>query len=559
MSWSIASEPMVGIDLGTTHSLVAIYRDGRPMLVPNAAGQYLTPSAVSVDPNGTVLVGAAALERKAHAPQSTATAFKRWMGSDRRLTLGGQSFRPEELSALVLGALKRDVEHLLKAPVHKAVITVPAYFNQAQRAATIAAAQLAGFAESRLLNEPTAAGLAYGLAERPEHTTFLVFDLGGGTFDVSVLEYFEGVVQVRASAGDTRLGGEDYVHALGEWLLQQDRRSETLPAGKLWYAAEQAKRALSEQTETIVVLGFASGNREQSLTRADFERITAGLTARLRQPIERALRDARLNPDQLDEVVLVGGATRMPLVRKLAAQLFQRLPLRHVDPDQTIALGAAIQAAMVARNQALDEVVLTDVMPFTLGVGLVEDRYSPIIERNSPVPISRVQTYQTVRDNQTAVQLEVRQGESPVASENLLLCEVEIPVIARPAGQSTVNVRLSYDASGLLEVDVTDNQTGRAVQRVVHQRTQAISGDQLAAIRRRLEQLKIHPRDQDHNRQLIERAKRLYEDRLGQEREQVQHWLWQFEQALATQDHATAERARLQFETALNQIDKPLF
>jgi molecular chaperone HscC len=552
---------LLGIDLGTTNSVAAVFRDGRTELIPNALGHEVTPSAVGIGDDGTVLVGLAARERIATHPHLTAIGFKRWMGTDKTVRLGSRSFRAEELSALLLKSIKADVESRLDAPVHEAVVTVPAYFNQAQRKATQVAAELAGLRVDRLLNEPTAAGLAYGLQDRPEHSTFLVFDLGGGTFDVSVLEYFDGIVQVRSSAGDTRLGGEDFARALGQGFvarqtdLAPSAREALLQSGALWHAAEQAKRDLSETTSTRMRLRHAGRELVGDITREDFEQACASLIARLRQPIERALMDARIQVADLSEVVLVGGATRMPIIRQTVARLFQRLPLRTINPDETIARGAAIQAGLMARDAALEDVVLTDVMPFSLGVVIQGDRFSPIIERNMPVPVSRVSRYCTVSDRQTAIHLEVRQGESPVGSDNLLLGAVELTVPPLPAGQAEVDVRLSYDANGLLVVDAHDTRGGKAVNTVIRQQGDSMSEADVAAALKRLEALKVHPRDQQENRYLIERAKRLYEDRLGEQRAMLGQWLSAFEAVLATQDPQAIARARAQLREALDSVD----
>lgn len=561
---------ILGIDLGTTNSLAAIFRDGQTHLIPNALGHTLTPSAVSLADDDSLIVGLAARERLSTHPDRTTTAFKRWMGTDKRVRLGKRDYRAEELSALVLRSLKTDAERHLGETIEQAVITVPAYFNQAQRKATQTAAEIAGLRVDRLVNEPTAAGLAYGLQERAEHSLFLVFDLGGGTFDVSVLEYFDGVVQVRASAGDTRLGGEDFVDVLERMFL--DAQSSLAPAqrdalrgsGALWRAAEQAKRDLSERPDTTLRLQHAEQVYELPITRERFEAASADLVARLRRPIERALLDARLEPNELSEVVLVGGATRMPLVRQTVARLFQRLPLRTINPDETIVRGAAVQAALMARDAALDEVVLTDVMPYSLGVITSEwvggrsvgDRFSPIIERNTPVPVSRVGTYSTVQDNQTRIHLDVRQGESPVGSENLHLGDLHITVPARKAGEVNVEVRLSYDANGLLVVDVRDTVGNNTASSLIRQRGDGMSDADIAEALKRLDTLKVHPRDEQENRYLLERGKRLYEDRLGEERAQIQHWLAQFEAALDTQDPRIVAQAREGFRAALDGIDR---
>lgn len=560
---------ILGIDLGTTNSLAAVFCNGAAQIIPNAFGHALTPSVVSVGDDEAVFVGLPARERLSTHPARTAAAFKRWMGTERRFRLGRREFRPEELSALVLKSLKADAERHLGEKIERAVITVPAYFNQAQRKATQAAAEIAGLRADRLLNEPTAAGLAYGLQERSEHSAFLVFDLGGGTFDVSVLDYFEGVVEVRSSAGDTRLGGEDFARVVAELFLSrcadlpESTRRALRESGALWRAAEQAKRDLSDQATTMMRVQLDQRVHEREIDRAAFESASAELLTRLRRPIERALMDARIAPGELAEVVLVGGATRMPLIRQMVARLFQRLPLRTINPDETIVRGAAIQAALLARDAALSEVVLTDVMPFSLGVVAMEeiagrqiaDRFSPIIERNMPVPVSRMSLYHTVSDNQKIVRLDIRQGESPIGSENLHLGHLEVPVPPRKAGEVSVEVRFSYDSNGLLAVDARETSSGATVSGLIQQADNGMSQAQIDAALQRMAALKVHPREAQENLYLIERAKRLYEDRLGCEREKVQHWLAQFEAALDTQDPQIVERARESFREALDSID----
>ncbi len=558
----------LGIDLGTTNSLVALYRNDEVELIPNALGHLLTPSVVSIQDDGQILVGLAARESLATRPHATATAFKRWMGTDRQIKLAGKSFRSEELSALVLKSLKQDAEAFLGQAVDKAVITVPAYFNDAQRRATRHAAELAGLKVERLLNEPTAAGMAYGLQERNEHTVFLVFDLGGGTFDVSILEYFDGVVQVRASAGDTRLGGEDFVTVLENLFLQaraelsQTERENLRASRALWRAAEQAKRELSDSEQTVMRHLHGDCMLEQTITRQAFEAASQGLLDRLRRPIQRALQDARLAPGELNEIILVGGATRMPMIRQTVARLFQRLPLRTINPDETIVHGAALQAALLARHAALDDVVLTDVMPYSLGViistdfngRVLGDQFSPIIERNTPVPVSRVSRYCTRADNQTRIMLDIRQGESPVGSENLKLGELEIDVPPLPAGQAEVDVRMSYDASGVLVVDV-ENADGKKVSSVIRQSATAMGEQDVAAALARLEKIKIHPREHQENVYLMERAKRLYEDALGDARLYIQQHINAFSLALESQDERTIALARETFREGIEQID----
>lgn len=386
---------LVAIDLGTTHSLAALWSDEGPRLIPNALGSVLTPSVVALDDAGHVLVGAAAQERLRSHPRHAAAAFKRYMGTDRLSTLGERSFRPEELSALVLKSLLADVEAATGERVREAVISVPAYFSDAQRKATRNAGTLAGITVERLVNEPTAAALAYGLEQRNAESRFLVIDLGGGTFDVSILELFDQVMEVHATAGDNFLGGEDFVDVLVDACLA-DLGLEKSRLGlhdlvELRARLERLKRQLGPG-ETSTELNLDGHRHAWRIEESRFEQLAAPLLARMRAPIERALRDARLGAAALDEIILVGGASRMPMVTRLVTRMFGRLPLRHINPDEAIARGAAVMAGLKGRAAALGEVVMTDVCPYTLGIQTTEPLpsghlqqgvYSPIIERNT--------------------------------------------------------------------------------------------------------------------------------------------------------------------------------
>lgn len=398
---------IVGIDLGTTNSAVGVWRDGCAQLVPNALGDLLTPSAVSLTDRGEVLVGMAARERQSTHPERTATAFKRLMGTSTQLTLGRERFKPEDLSALVLKSLKTDVEARFKTAVTGAVITVPAYFNDRQRKATRKAGELAGLPVERLINEPTAAALAHGIAERGDKEPFLVFDLGGGTFDVSIVEIFENVVEVRASAGDNRLGGEDFNDALVALVQPRNAASVKYPADTalrqlMQASAERARRLLSDTDSAVFRVVWEGVESETEVTAAEFEEAAAPLLARLREPVLRSLRDSNIRSEQLSEVVLVGGATRMPMVRRAVTRMFGRFPNATVDPDHAVALGAAVMTGLLARDEALSEVRLTDVCPFTLGIDTAgrdslgrytTGLFSPIIERNTVIPASRARTF----------------------------------------------------------------------------------------------------------------------------------------------------------------------
>lgn len=552
---STGDSPLLGIDLGTTNSLIAVWRDGRAELIPNALGDVLTPSAVSLDEDGSILVGAAARARLTTHPLRSVAAFKRFMGSDKRFTLGDRQFTPEELSALVLGSLKADAEAHLGVPVSTAVISVPAYFSDEQRKRTVFAAELAGLRVERLINEPTAAAMAYGLHEQQFERT-LIFDLGGGTFDVTVLEYALPLIEVHASTGDNFLGGEDFTEALlkaclSDWGMSRSELDGQALAS-LEDALEQLKRRLAEGPQTLEWNG-----RQWQLDDARAQQIWTPLLARLRQPIEQALRDARLNPRDLDSLVLVGGTTRMSVVQQLVATLFGRLPYRHLDPDTIVALGAAAQAACKARDRAIEEIILTDVCPYTLGIASRRSdeqpgAFSPIIERNTVIPASRVQRYYTTHAQQEYIRIEVYQGERPWVRDNIFVDAFEVKLTQTGQVQA-LDVRFSYDINGLLEVDVT-LESGQRHGHVIDRSPTGLSAEARAASQARLAGLKIHPRDTLHNRTLLARLERAWMQTLGAEREQIGQWLDEFQSVLGAQQEQPITAARQRLEQELDAL-----
>lgn len=561
---------IVGIDLGTTNSACAVFRDGAPVMVPNALGHVLTPSAVSLDADGTVLVGLAARERQSTHTDRTAVAFKRYMGTDRVLQLGNKSFRAEELSALVLRSLKADAEAFLGEAVTEAVITVPAYFNDRQRKATRRAGELAGLKVERLINEPTAAALAYGLHQRDRETQFLVFDLGGGTFDVSILELFDGVIEVRASAGDNRLGGEDFNDVLVQLIARnlepqigKVRTESPVLEERLREAAERARRQLSEAQEVTARLVWNDAELTTTITADAFEAACEPLVRRLRDPVLRSLRDSGIHSGDLQEVVLVGGATRMPLVRKTVTRMFGRFPSHAVDPDEAVARGAAIQAGLKARDAALSEVVLTDVCPYSMGVEISEQRapgtitagvFSPILTRNSVVPISREQPYFAIHDRQAIVELRIYQGESRWVRDNVFLGTLEVPVPLGRASQIPVNVRFTYDINGLLEVNAEVAETGVRREMLIYD-PEAIPPEELEKRRAALAALKVHPRDSAPVRALLARAGRCIEASLGEERAMLDAATARFEAVVETQDPRAIREAIGELERILDQFE----
>jgi molecular chaperone HscC len=564
---------IVGIDLGTTNSLVAVWKDGQAQLIKNGLGEVLTPSCVSLDDDGSVLVGRAARDRLQTHPDRSAALFKRYMGSSRTVRLGRREFRAEELSALVLKALKADAETALGEPVTEAIITVPAYFSDAQRKATRAAGEIAGLKVERLLNEPTAAALAYGLHQREAETRFLVFDLGGGTFDVSILELFEGVMEVRATAGDNLLGGEDFVHVLREVVFTRHalpdslRRDEAFMQ-RLSAQAEAAKRALSSEARARMLVRHGDAEHALDLDEALLEQACAPLLQRLRAPVERALRDANVRSGELGSVVLAGGATRMPIVRRLVTKMFGRFPAVDINPDEVVALGAAVQAGLKARDAALSEVVMTDVSPYSLGVEVsiqLDERsssqghFDPIIERNTAVPVSRVKQYIPRREGQSSVDLQIYQGEARMVRDNIHLGTLRVPLPRAPLADCAVDVRFTYDVNGLLQVEATVCKTQETVSLVIEGNPGLLTQVEIGERLRALADLKIHPRDKLENRTLLARAERLYEQFRGAEREWLGAQILRFEQLLATQDERRIAPGRRDFAELLDRVERDSF
>ncbi|MEK9764899.1 MAG: molecular chaperone HscC [Thalassolituus sp.] len=558
----------IGIDLGTTNSLAAVWLGDDVSLVPNALGEFLTPSVVSVTDDQTVLVGRTAKERLVSHPTSTTARFKRLMGTSSTITLNGKEFTPEELSALVLRQLKADAERFLGEPVTEAIISVPAYFNDNQRNATRIAAKLAGLKVERLINEPTAAAIAYGVREDSSEMNFIVVDLGGGTFDVSVMEKFDDLLEVQASAGDSELGGEDFTQALVEYILQQNALSWQVLSlqerGRIYRQVDQLKALLSEKESAE--FAFTVNEREYTaqVNQAELAGVWGNLLKRLTLPVERALRDADLTHTDISHVFMVGGATRMPQVQQLMTRVLRRFPACHINPDHVVAMGAAIQAALKQKNKALGDVVLTDVMPFSLGVGCsnedgqggyLDDVHSIIIQRNTTIPVSRASHYVTLRDYQDTIHFTVYQGEHRLAQQNIKLGELAVSVPKARAGEEPVEVRFTYDINGLLEVNAKVLSTGVTETVVIQNSENRLSEEEIAEALARLSELKIPPAEQAANKALMARGERLFIEHLGQVRRTIGDEIQLFEQALATQDARVAEKAAREFEAFLNKFE----
>jgi len=489
------NEYVVGIDLGTTNSVIAwIKPDGSVEVIPNAEGARTTPSIVSFTKSGEIIVGEPAKRQLILNSDRTIRSIKRKMGSDYKVRIDDKEYTPQEISALILKKLKKDAEEYLNGDIKKAVITCPAYFNDAQRQATKEAGIIAGLEVLRVINEPTAAALAYGLDKMEGEKKVLVYDLGGGTFDVSILEIGGGVIQVISTSGNNHLGGDDFDQRIIDYLADEfkkqygvDLRNDKQAMQRLSDAAEKAKIELSSKFETDISLPYITATAggplhlEMKLTRAMFESLTRDLVEKTREPVERALNDAKLMPQDIDEIILVGGMTRVPMVQKFIKDIFGKDPNKSVNPDEAVAIGAAIQAAILGGTEGAKDkdVVLVDVTPLTLGVEVKGGLLEPVIQRNTTIPTKKSKIFTTAEDGQTSVEVRVYQGERTMAKDNIFLGSFQLVGIApAPRGVPQIEVTFDIDSDGIVHVSAKDLGTGKEQSMVVTGRQQ-LSSDQI--------------------------------------------------------------------------------
>ena len=581
---------IIGIDLGTTNSVVAVMEGGEPTVITNSEGGRTTPSVVAFTKDGSRLVGQVAKRQAVTNPENTVYSIKRFMGrrynevteeikqvpykvsgggsgGDVRISAGAKEWSPPEISAIILQKMKQSAEDYLGQKVDKAVITVPAYFNDSQRQATKDAGRIAGLEVMRIVNEPTAAALAYGLDKKKDET-IAVFDFGGGTFDVSILEVGEGVVEVKSTNGDTHLGGDDIDERLIEWIIEEfkkdqgiDLSNDKMALQRLKEAAEKAKIELSSTMETEVNLPFVTADQSgpkhlaMKLTRARFEQLIDPILARLRGPVETALKDAGLDTKKIDEVVLVGGSTRIPKVQEIVKEMFGKEPNKSVNPDEVVAIGAAVQAGVLSGEKT--DILLLDVTPLSLGIETLGGVFTKLIERNTTIPTRKSEIFSTASDNQTSVEVHVLQGERGMASDNRTLGKFHLVGIPpAPRGMPQVEVTFDLDANGIVNVSAKDMGTGRE-QKITITASSGLSKDEIDKMMRDAES---HSADDARKREEIEARNRLdglvysIEKTLSENREKAGAVAGDVETAIADAKKALAEGGLERLNEAFNQL-----
>lgn len=576
------AEKIIGIDLGTSNSAAAVVIGGRPTIIPSVEGVTLYgkafPSYVALTKEGDLLLGEPARRQAVLNPEGTVTAWKRKMGTDYRYNLHGKEYTPQQLSAFLLQKIKRDAEAFLGEPVKKAVITVPAYFNDNQRQATKDAGMIAGLEVVRIINEPTAAALAYGLNKLDQEMKILVFDLGGGTLDVTIMEFGQGVFEVKATSGDTQLGGTDMDKALVDYIVETYRRETGIDLSKdssamnrIREAAERAKIELSSMTETEINLPYIAydstgpKNLYMRINRATLEQLVRPIIERCRGPIMQALQDAKLKPEEIDKIILVGGPTRMPIVQEFIKSVLGKEPERGVDPMECVAMGAAIQGAILAGELKDKDIVLLDVVPISLGVETLGGIFTKIIDRNTTIPVRKSEIFTTAADFQTSVEIHVLQGERPMAADNVSLGRFTLSGIPpAPRGVPKIEVTFDINADGILTVTAKDLGTGKDVS-VKITAPHRLSKEEVERMIREAEQFAEQDRRKRQEAELrneadsliytVEKALKEFGDKMNPEdKKEIENDLGKLKEALAGKDIQAIKNAVEKLRSSAQKI-----
>ncbi len=557
---------IIGIDLGTTNSLACVYKDGKAELIPNSFGSYLTPSVVSFEDNGAVVVGAIAKERLVTNPTDTAAAFKRFMGSPKMFCLAGKEFTPQELSAFVLRQLKQDAEKYLGEDVTEAVISVPAYFNNNQRAATLEAGKIAGIYVERLVNEPSAAALATSMLSEEDEQVYLVFDFGGGTLDVSVVDYFNNVIEIVAVSGDNHLGGNDFDKSIATYFCTRHNIDiNSLSPQKqatLIRLAERAKKELTEKENVLLHMEIAGEDKAIVLNNEVLITCCSTLFDRIETVVKHALRDSGYHAIDIDEIILAGGSSKMPIVSYFLHNLLGKEPVMIGSPDEVIAQGAGIYAGIKARNEEIRDMLLTDICPFTLGVGTHNPsnnghfNMSPIIERNSVLPISKTRTYTNVHNMQKKVKFNIYQGEAFDCADNLCLGSIIIDIAPMMANEAVVNVTFAYDINGILVVDVEDGFSTNKKQAIFKSEGMNLSQKEIAQKIELLKQYKSDFSGDERDKLLLARAERLYQELTGINRVRIAKAMEDYEYVISVNDKHAKHILRQQITAMLDRFEE---
>lgn len=554
---------VIGIDLGTTNSLACVWKNSSPVIIKNTLGSIITPSVVGIDEDGNIVVGEVAKERLISHPDRTASEFKRTLGTKKIYRIGTNGFSSEQMSSLVLKKIREDAEAFLGEEVTEAVISVPAYFDDCRRNATKQAAEMSGLKVERLINEPSAAALAYMQNHGFEDGTYMVIDFGGGTLDVSIIDSFDSIMEILAVAGNNQLGGKDINEAVYTYFIKENNLDEDLLSqeqkASIYKTAETCKIALTDTPMCIMSVNINDRNYTLTLDNNLLIKIAHMVFEKIGEPIKRVLRDSHMNVHELKDIILVGGSCKMPTVAAYIEKLTGRSPCTDIDPDTAICVGAGIFAGIKTRNKDFKDIILTDICPFSLGIDVQDQRTNEqimdfIIQRNSMLPTSKIHDYYAASDKQREINIAIYQGESIVPSNNIKLGELELNCPPTPINEYIASIRLTYDINGILVVDVTTNDK-QTYSKVILSENNTMSEEEVERCKLQLEKLRIAPSSEEQYKLLIARAERIIEETLSFERDQIVHVLMNYKSCLAYGTEHDIRIMTKQFTQFLDQLE----